>query len=108
MRSESHALFVNCTKTGKTEHLIAAAIGQKRMIPADESMKSTSTLNDRDAGPEIQVVRISEDDACPELFEFPGLHRLDRPLRPNWHEHRRRDLAAISLDNPCPCFAVGM
>jgi hypothetical protein len=58
------------------------------------------------AGPEMQVVRVAEDDRRPEVAQLERVDHLHGRLRPHGHEGRRRHLAVHGAEDARACFAV--
>ena len=88
-------------RVGQAEHLKATAVGEDRVIPADEAVKPAPARDQLVAGPQEQVIGVAEDDLGAELFQVALAHRLDGALRADRHERRRlhhavrgRELAA--------------
>ena len=57
-------------------------------------MDPAELLDDVLARPEVQVVRVAEDDVGAECPNLVGVERLHRSLRADRHERRRADVAA--------------
>src|SRR5262249_9088662 len=51
--------------------------------------------------------RVPEDDRGAEPAELVGVDRLDRPLRPDGHEHGRRNLAVLGAEDARTSVTVG-
>jgi D-alanine-D-alanine ligase-like ATP-grasp enzyme len=78
---------------GEREDLVAAAVGEKRAVPAGEAVQSPEPRDELGAGAQQQVVGVREQDPGADLAQVPvkdGLHRRGGADR---HEDRRLDLA---------------
>src|SRR5438874_12404189 len=93
MRTELGAFLRDLAPLREAEHLVAAAVGEDRMRPADEAMKAAAARDQLIAGTQIQVIRIAENDLRARFFEVAVAHRLHAPLRADGHERRRLDAA---------------
>ncbi len=100
MRREADALFSHFRVRRQAEHLESAAIRQDRPVPPHELVQAASFLDDPDAGPQHQVIRVREDDLGAGLSHLPRVKGLHRRLRANRHEHRGLDLATGRADPP--------
>ena len=70
VRPEVHALLVDLSPRREAEHLIAAAVGEDRMRPADEAMQSAAAGDEVVSRPQIEVVGVAEDDRRAHVFEI--------------------------------------
>ena len=96
VRAERDAVVVDLVDRGEREHLEAAGVGEDRPVPRGEPVQPARGLHHLEPGPQVQVIRVAEDDPRVERrrAQLVGGHRLDRPERADRHEHRRRDVAA--------------
>ena len=81
MRSKRHTFLVHLPPRGQAEHLIAAAVGQDRLLPADELMEAAETADALGAGPQIEMIGVGENDLRAQVVEIAMRHRLDGALR---------------------------
>ncbi len=86
MRPESHTRFLHLSPRSEAEHLVAAAVGQDRLVPSDELMKSARRRDSLGARPQIEMVGICENDFRADVLQITMGHRLDRPLSAHCHE----------------------
>ena len=107
MRLEFGALLGDLPALGEAEHLVAAAVGEDRMRPADEAVQPATPGNQLVARTQVQVIGVAEDDLRADLLEVAMPHRLDRSLRPDRHEGRRLHDAVRRLELAEPRGAVG-
>ena len=98
MRLEFGTLFGDDSALGETKDLEAAAVGQQRPVPADESMESAPSCDQFVAGTQKQMVGIPENDFSAALDEVAVQRGLDRPLRADRHECRRMDETVRRLE----------
>jgi|GEM_PF-6048796 len=93
------AVFGEFAPVGEGKDLIPAGVGEDRAGPLHERVKPAGLFEDFGAGPEVEVVRIAEDDLRPDVrHEFArrnGLHRADGA---HGHEDGRLDGAVRGLD----------
>ena len=59
------------------------------------------------AGPQVQVIRVAQDDLRAGVDQLAMRQRLDRPLCPDRHEDRRVDDSVSSVQPPAARRAVG-
>src|SRR5262245_8158401 len=86
MRAKLRALLVNLPSSREAEHLIAAAVGEDRMRPADEPVQSAPPRDQLVAGPQIEVIGVAEDELGARLLQIALTHRLDASLCADRHE----------------------
>lgn len=100
MRLERHTFLFDFPEMVQAENLIAAAVGKDRLVPSDELVQSTGRLDDLCSWPEIQMVRVSQDDLGANLGELALLNSLDAPLCSDRHEHWRLDGPVSRFEHP--------
>ena len=75
-------------------------------LPAHEAVE-TAVLGDHVlAGPEVEVVRVAEDDLGPERAHLVGVEHLHGRLRPDGHERGRAHFAVRGRDDACSRLAL--
>src|SRR5580765_680764 len=104
MRAEVRARLIDRPPVGQAEHLIAAAVGEDRLVPADEAMQAAAPRDQVVAGPQVQVIGVAEQHLRAEAVELPVRHALHRALRAYRHEGRRLDVA-VGGRHPAPARA---
>ena len=62
VRAELDAVLGHLAHRRQAEHLVAAAVGQDRVRPADERVQAAGARDQLVAGPQVQVVGVAEDD----------------------------------------------
>ena len=87
--------------------LVATGVGEDRAVPTHERVEAAELADQVLAGSEVQVVRVPEDDRGAERPELVRVHALDRPLRADGHEGRRRHVAVRGAQQPRARGAVG-
>ncbi len=90
---ETHALFGDFAQFRQRPDLEAAGVGEHRLLPGGESMESAELADQLMAGPEPEVVGVSEDDLGAEFLDFRRMQGFDRALGADRHEDRRFDRA---------------
>jgi hypothetical protein len=70
-------------------------------------MQSSCSFNDLHSWPEIQVVRVSQDDLGTQFDQLALLNGFHTPLCSNRHEHRRLDRPMRGFQNAGTRFSVG-
>ena len=93
MRAKSRAFLVDGPPRGQAEHLVAAAVGQDGTRPPDERMEAATPRDQVVARPQIEVIRVAQEDVGAELLEIPVQDALDGALRADRHEGGRRNVA---------------
>jgi len=89
VRAELDAVRLDFADFGQAENLEAAAIGQDRFVPVHEPMQTAGGGDDFESGPDVQMVRVAEDDLGATLDEFARVHGLDGGLGAHGHVNRR-------------------
>src|SRR5262245_17179194 len=108
MRAELDAVLGHLAARRETEDLIAAAVGQDRMRPADEGVQTAGARDERVAGSKMQVIRIAENDLRARVLDVTERDSLDRAARPHRHEARRLDDAVRRREGSAARAAVGV
>ena len=80
MRLEARAVLVNRAARRKAEHLVAAAVGEDRLRPADEAVKAAVAGNQIVARPQVEMIRVAEENLGAESLDDPGVSDLSRRL----------------------------
>src|SRR5690349_24319971 len=78
MRSEFDAVLIYLATLGQAEDLVAAAVGEDRLLPADELVEAATASDELVSRPEHQVIGVSENDAGADVFKVlrsQGLYR---------------------------------
>src|SRR5579863_6485756 len=78
----------------EAEDLEAAAVGKNGMWPVDEAMQPAGGVDDVEAGTDVEMIRVAEDDLCPHFAQFARVEGLDTALRADRHEDRSVNHAA--------------
>src|SRR5581483_8278157 len=93
-RAERDAVVVRLEqRVAEGEDLEAAGVREDRPVPAHERVEAAELGDQLLAGPEMEVVRVAEDDLGADPAQLVGVDRLHRRLRPDRHERRRPHLA---------------
>jgi hypothetical protein len=85
-------------EVGQAHHLVAAAVGQDRPLPAHEAVQPAEPRHPLGAGAEHQVIGVAKDDVGAGRAHALGLDRLDGGGGADRHEGGRADLAALHGD----------
>ena len=93
MRAKRRPFFMHLATGGKTEHLVAAAVGEDRLIPSSERMETAECTDSIGSRPQVQMIGIGQDDLRAEVFQIPMRYGLDSTLRADSHESGRVDNA---------------
>jgi hypothetical protein len=110
MRPEGHPLIGHLRQPAQAEHLESTGIGQNRSIPAHESVQSAHPPDRLMTRPQVEVIRIAQQDSNVEIFEQILRDSLDGSLRSHRHEHggfhrpmgqphRRQPTGSMALSN---------
>ncbi len=75
------------------ENLISTAVGENRPIPIHEIVQAAKMLDHIEAGPNEQVVCVSENDLRIQFAQFSRADAFHGTLRTHRHERRRIDHA---------------
>src|SRR5262249_28612732 len=90
----------------QAEHLIAAAVGEDRLGPADEPVQSAAARDQIVAGPQVEMVGVAQQDLGADRFEVAMRDALDGALRADRHERRRLDLTVRRRHPATPRAAI--
>ncbi len=93
MRLKRIPLLGNPGEFGQRENLKAAAVGQNRMVPVHEAVQAAEMVDHLASGPQIEMIRVAQNNLSPDRFQLLGGHGLDRGLSPHRHEDGRLDVA---------------
>ena len=96
------------TALRQTEHLVAAAVGQDRLWPANKSMEAAAARDQLVARTEHQVIGVAKNDAGANLLKMLRSQGLNRALGADRHEHGRLDVATRCLEDPSARAAIGV
>src|SRR5262245_54728188 len=91
MGSELDAMRFDLPDLRQAEHLEAAAIGEDGPGPVDESMQPAGLGDNVQAGPDIEMISVAEDDLRAHLLQFAWIEGLDAALGSHRHEDGRVD-----------------
>src|SRR5690606_38165111 len=109
MGLKKRAFFFDFSGTGKRKDLIASAVRKNRLIPSVETMQALCFLQDLQAGPEIQVVGIAQNDlrldVLLQLFLRDSLYAPRSAYR---HKNGRfhRPMVGVEYSGPCSGFLI--
>ena len=108
VRAELHALLADLAHRREAEDLVAAAVGQDRMRPADERVQAAGARDQLVAGTQVQVVGVAEDDLGARILDVAVRDALHRAARADRHERRRLHDAVRRRQHAAPRRAVGV
>lgn len=91
MRSKLNTMSLDLPNLRQTEHLESAAIRQDGFLPIDEFVQAPGGTDDVHSGPDVQMIRIAQDDLRPHLVQFAGINSLYAALGAHGHINRRID-----------------
>ena len=106
MRLEGDALLVDAPELRQRHHLVAAGIGEDRLLPMHELVQAAEPGDALGAGPQHQVISVGEDDVGAGRGDVLGEHGLDRGAGADRHEGWRADEAARRGDGAGARLAV--
>ena len=106
VRAERHTFLVDFAQFVEAEDLKSARVGQDRPPPRHESMQPAHPSHGLNPWPQVEVIRIAENDVRAQLFERVLRHAFDRRHRSHRHEHRCLDLGVRSEQAPEASFAA--
>jgi hypothetical protein len=92
----------------QAENLKAAAIGKDRSGPINETVQTARRADDFQAGPNIQVIGIAQDDLGAHLAKFARVNGFDAALRPDRHKDWRVNNAVGSCQAAQARFRGGI
>ena len=100
--AERHAVVVDGVEVVERDDLEPAGVGEDRPVPAHEAVEAPEPLDPLVAGPQVEVVRVGQDDLRPDLVEVVRMERLHRRVRADRHEHRRLHAPVGQVEAPHP------
>ena len=107
MRLEQDAVLIDLTEVLEAEALKPAAVGERRAVPAHESVQPTDLFEKVGPRSQVQVVRVAEHYLCPGGSQVNRVDGPDRTLGRHRHEERRGHVAASGAQHTSPRAAVG-
>ena len=93
MRAKLDAVLVDLSALGQAEDLIAAAVGQDWLVPANKFVEAAAARDQFVARTQHQVIGVAKNDAGANLLKMLRSQGLNRALGADRHEHGRLDLA---------------
>ena len=100
------ALLVDRPPRREAEDLVAAAVGENRLRPADKSMEAAAPGDQIVAGPQIQVIGVAEKQRRADRLQIAVRDSFHGALRADRHERGRLDLAMRRGEDAAPRAAV--
>ena len=100
--AERDAVLVDDPQVAQRDDLEAARIGQDRAVPVHEPVQPAEPLDPVVPGPQVQVVRVGQDDRRARVADVVGRQGLDRRVRADGHELGRLDDAVGQRQAPGP------
>ena len=104
---ERHAFLALLGQRRQAHHLITAAVGQDRAVPAHEIVQAAEPRHALGARAQHQMIGVAENDVGAGPAHFGGTHRLDRRGGADGHEGGGADFAALHPDDARARGAVG-
>ncbi|HTQ86824.1 MAG TPA: hypothetical protein VMI93_11475, partial [Candidatus Solibacter sp.] len=84
--AEADAIVGDFAERAEGENLEASGVGEEGARPTDETMQAAHAPDDFVAGPQVEVIRVAEDDFGAERFKDLVGDGFDRSLRADRHE----------------------
>ncbi len=106
-RGKGHALLGDLAAMRQRKHLEPAGIGQDGAIPARKPVQPAVIADHLQAGAQIQMEGVAQDDLRTQGTDLLGQDALDRPIGPDRHERRGLNRAARKGQAPTPGMPVG-
>ncbi len=91
MRAERHAFLGDLAEFAEAEDLKPARVGEDRAPPGHESMQPAELSHSFNPRPQVEVVRIAEDDLRAQFFERILGYAFHGRQSPHGHKHRGCD-----------------
>ena len=108
MGTELDAALLYLAAVRQAEHLIAAAIGEDRLVLADELVQTAAPGDELITGPQHQVIGVPKDDLGVNFLKMVRRESLDGALGSDRHEDRRLDGTVSGLKSPPPRGPIGV
>ena len=108
MGLKSRPLFRDPPQGAEAEDLESAAVGQNGAGPVHEPVQPSQIGDQAVSRPQIEMVRVAEDDVRPEVADLLRRQPLHGALRADRHEGRRSHIAVRRSDCPHPGCAAGV
>ena len=106
--AERHPLLGDLAHGRQAQHLVAAAVGQDRPVPAHERVQPAHVPDQLLPRAHVQVVGIAEDDLARHLAEIARGEGLDRAAGADGHEGGGFDHAVGGLEQARARAALGI
>ena len=103
---ERGAVVIYCRDLDQADQLIAAAVGENRMVPPHERVQPACPLDEVDPGSQREVIRVAEQDVDTRVAYLVGVQRLHRGMGPDRHERGSADRAVSRRQRSGACVAV--
>ena len=105
VRSEGHAIFGYFAQLGQAHNLESSAVGQNRPRPVHERVQSAHFRDQVFAGPQHQMVRVSQNDLRSRPSHVLRPHGFHGGAGPHGHERRSvyRSVRGFKRSEPGPC-----
>src|SRR5579884_2154897 len=88
MRAEGDTFFGDFAEFAEAEDLEAAGIRENGARPGHETVKAAELADSFDAGAQVKVIGVAEENLDTQFFEDILRHSLYRGLCADRHEHR--------------------
>lgn len=88
MRSKDDTFVRHFAASIEAENLKASTIGQNRFVPLHERMQTTEVAQNVFSGPQIEMVRVAQNNLSAHFVQFPGGYRFHCTDRSHGHERR--------------------
>src|ERR671915_267555 len=107
-RTEGDAFLVRqLDRVAEGEDLETARVGEDGPVPPHEAVETAQGFDDLGTRPEIEVVRVAEEDRGAELAQAVRVEPLDGSLRADGHERGRGHDSVGGCENAGARLAVG-
>src|SRR5215467_11146560 len=92
MRSKTCTFFSDDTTIGEAEHLVAAAVCEDWLCPADKPMESATPSDEIVSRPQVEMIGVAQQDFGAGRFEIAMRDAFDGAQCPDGHERGRLDV----------------
>jgi hypothetical protein len=101
MRAELHAAITHLAQLGQAHHLKSAAVRQDGAGPSHEAVQAAHLAHCLHPGPQVEVIRVREQDVGARGAQLIGRQRFDRADGADRHECRGQHVAVRGGETSC-------
>ena len=106
MTGELDAVIADTVQCTERKHLVAAAVGQNRPVPAHQPVQIAERFDHVRSRPQQHVVRIGQHDLRPGFGQLPRRNPFHAAACAHRHKYRCLDRSMRRQQTPAPGLAL--